>query len=142
AKEISRFSIWSAFDDVVLMRPHEARSVPEVFTPICQTSNVPCRMSNGIVKRPTDQLTQLGHWVIGSFDKFIRHSTLDVSHLTYRTGKNRGFAPQYNQRRLPKDLQPDRRFIEFLEHDLEFVHEVSAAFGTARFAVIRCGACA
>src|SRR5690242_11669967 len=46
--------------------------------PICQTSNVPCRMSNEVVKRPNYPLTQLGQLVIGSNDNYIRHSTLDI----------------------------------------------------------------
>ena len=36
---------------------------------ICQMSNVQRRMSNEFVKRPSDQLTQLGKLVSASFDK-------------------------------------------------------------------------
>src|SRR5215470_4683615 len=45
-------------------------------------SNVPCRMSNEIVKRPTDPII----WSVGNLVKFIRHSTWDIRHLTYRAG--------------------------------------------------------
>jgi hypothetical protein len=45
---------------------------------LCQTSNVECRMSNEVVKGPTDQTTQLGQLVVWSFDNCIRHLTLDV----------------------------------------------------------------
>src|SRR5262249_3339714 len=45
----------------------------------CQTSNVECQI--GLVKRPNDPLTQLGQWVIGSFDN--RNLTFDMGHLTF-----------------------------------------------------------
>src|SRR5262249_34530312 len=39
----------------------------------CQMSNVECRMSNELVKRPTDPIGSVGNLV---------HSTLDIRHLT------------------------------------------------------------
>src|SRR5262249_51383657 len=44
----------------------------------CQMSNVQRRMSNGLVKRPTNQT--IGS--LGGLVKFIRHSTLDTRHWT------------------------------------------------------------
>jgi hypothetical protein len=45
--------------------PEEAERHAEVGSPShCQMSNVPCRMSNEVVKLPTDPIGSVGQWVI------------------------------------------------------------------------------
>src|SRR5262249_2858103 len=43
----------------------------------CQMSNVQCRMSTELVKRPDDPIGSVGNLV-----KFMRHSRPDIRHLT------------------------------------------------------------
>jgi hypothetical protein len=63
---------------------------PAMISPLlivkCQTSHVE---SNGSVKLPIYPLTQLGTWVIGSFDN--SNSTFDMGRLTF---DNRGRVEQ------------------------------------------------
>jgi hypothetical protein len=57
-------------------------------------SNVQRRMSNGLVKRPTDQT--IGS--LGGLVKFIRHSTLDIRHLDYgRNDSTKDTRDTYNR---------------------------------------------
>jgi hypothetical protein len=86
-------------------------------------------------------LTQ-SDWVTWSFDNF--NSTFDMGRLTLdiSDGQDSWFSATIattlsgeTKRGLAQDLAPDRRFIEFFEHDPGFVYEVGATFGPSGFAV-------
>src|SRR5205823_6965508 len=63
------------------------RSCEKIACTTCQMSNVCCAMFNVVVKAP-------GHFVSGSFYKFIGHRTTDIRYLTVLAVVNFFTAPQ------------------------------------------------
>jgi len=47
-----------------------------------------------------------------------------------------GYYVGGDQEALHDYFKPDRRFVEFLKHDFQFVNEISAALGAARLPIV------